>query len=417
MNFVKRLKPHYKEIVLVITLSFLVTTISSTKLISQYLRRPPDHVFIGISHYWEDFYYYLDQFYQGAHGRWTIVNNFTSENFSPTIVYFDHLLLGKIGGILGLSPFAAYNISVFVFKFLFISSSYLILLMALPKQGRMRVFAFVIFLFSTSFPFFGNTEGHVTLTSMRIFRTANTVFTRFGNIPDQLVRNLLVVFCFILLVKILKSLFDNKFPVNLTINKLGKVHFFTLLLLGFLFVFISISNSIRTIVMLAAAGLIVILRMPKTDRVRYFINWILIGLPIVLPSLLLMLYLFIYLKNDPLFSYALDWDVKENLGQLQLLYEDPVLFVMSFGTLGITTIIGLFHYLRKKRNIAETLSVNILIISLAGYLLPIHRLLPVAGFRFFSSLSLPKAPDRSMIFLMRLKNSSFNIVNFLSCNL
>jgi hypothetical protein len=55
--------------------------------------------------YFEDFYYYLDQFYQGAHGNWLTENKFSIDRFPATFTYFPHILLGKTGGLMGFEAF------------------------------------------------------------------------------------------------------------------------------------------------------------------------------------------------------------------------------------------------------------------------------------------------------------------------
>ena len=87
-----------KEQLFVIIISLFVTFLSSAKYFSQLLKVPENHVFVGMTHYYEDFFYYLDQFYQGAHGGWLTNNNFTTETLRPTFIYLNNIILGKIGG-------------------------------------------------------------------------------------------------------------------------------------------------------------------------------------------------------------------------------------------------------------------------------------------------------------------------------
>ncbi len=141
------------EIILVTFITVASVILASPRYTSQFIRRPPDHVFVGMSTYFEDFYYYLDQFYQGKEGNWLTENRFSIERFPPTIIYFIHVLLGKIGGIFGWESFRSYNYFGLLFKFLFIISSYLLICQFIVKSLFKRILTFGIFLYSCSLEF------------------------------------------------------------------------------------------------------------------------------------------------------------------------------------------------------------------------------------------------------------------------
>lgn len=248
-NMQKKRTNHIIEYFIVIILSVASTIISTITLLSQYVRRPPDTIFIGIAHYWEDLYYYLDQFYQGAHGAWLTTNNFSIETFPPTTIYFINLLLGKLGGLVGLESFTTYNLSVIFFKFLFIIVSYYVIKKIIPNSASHRLIIFCIFLFSTSFPRLNlDSQWSLSISNFTLFRAENTVSSRFGNIPGSLIRNILFLLTLILSSKLIKDVERNvELYKTKTIQRLFKTRAIMLLLgTAGLLMAVSLSDAAKT---------------------------------------------------------------------------------------------------------------------------------------------------------------------------
>src|SRR3989338_11298403 len=193
-NIIHKLFINKKELLLVLILSLFVTFISSAKYFSQILQIPKNQVYIGMSHYYEDFYYYLDQFYQGAHGGWLTYNNFATEPLKPTPIYFNNIILGKIGGLFRLESFVTYNLSLILLKFIFFLASYLLIIKIFPKDRKLRLASFILFLFATSFPVIYLTKkGLVDLGPVVIFRVKNSFYTRFENIQGNYIQRIIFI--------------------------------------------------------------------------------------------------------------------------------------------------------------------------------------------------------------------------------
>jgi hypothetical protein len=189
-----------KEIIIVLAIGLFSTILASPKFTFQIWRVPKNSVFIGMTTYFEDFYYYLDQFYQGKQGNWLTENRFSIEHFPATFIYFNHLLLGRIGGWFGWESFQSYNYFGIIFKFLFMLSSYAVIWLIFPKSFRRRISAFLIYLYSTSLPNITLKNGKLIFdTAQDVFRTENRVLARFGTSPNGMLTNLLFVIIFIYL--------------------------------------------------------------------------------------------------------------------------------------------------------------------------------------------------------------------------
>jgi len=345
-----------KELLLVVFFALFVTFLSTSSYFAQRIRRPANHVFIGLPHYFEDYYYYLDQFYQGAHGGWLTLNNFTHEALPPTIVYLNNIILGKIGGLLGLAPYTSYNLSLLLLKFVFIILCYRVLMIIFPDKVSLRLFAFLIFLFSTSFPVVvWSPFGIESINPLLIFRAKNTFFSRFGNVPGPYIDNIL----FLLLVII-----SFRPP---------KRSWFYLLSLSILVLWLTVSDSAKSFVFLAFFILMFLLKRPNRFS---FIPVAVAAFSFLLP----VIFLYRFLSNDPVYMQALRWDYQEYFNQFN--YMNFVSYIHSFGMLGILVCLGFVSAFLKKNTFFEKLIIAISLISLIGFFIPKIIHLPIAGFRF-----------------------------------
>lgn len=377
----------FKEIALVVLTSIAVTGMTSANLIAQYIRRPPDRVFVGMSHYFEDFYYYLDQFYQGAHGGWLTVNNFTTEKLAPTLIYYPHILMGKLGALFGLEPFASYNISVLVFKFIFIILGYLVLLRVFPKNPSYRFAAFLIFLFSTAFTFstFGD-QGEILTLPRRIWGTKNLITTRFGNIPYRHFINILFLSILLLIGPVISNLINyfhdekkNEQRKDFIIKKI----LIPLIPVVILLLLLTIADSVMGFVLVAASAIVMILNRPEKNVREYYIFSLSFLAVILIPFILAGIYLLRTIDLDPVYRQAVAWDIDEFFKQIvDVKLAD---YPLSFGTLGFSLVLGLPLFLRKKKNIYEQFAGVTLAICILGYLFPLVTQIRFPGSRFIFS--------------------------------
>lgn len=367
------------EAIIVCVLAILVTTISSSSLISQYLNKPTQHVFVGISHYWEDYFYYLDQFYQGAHDQWLTINRFTHEQYPSTLFYFNHILLGKILGLFGLASYASYNISLLLLKFFFIIISYSILSFVYKQHILHRLAIFILFLFTTNLPLLTKVNGISVLKNLDITRTASPFMERFGNIPNTLMINCIFLISTLLVARLVIQITKNRPKKSILRNTIITTVFLTLL---------SIGDATKTLVLLSSTGvLVLILYFRKRFSVQNPMILLSSLLLLVLPQIITYLTISSMLKNNPVYQYTINWNVANQTSWSSVIFQNPFAYIHIFGLLGLLFVVGLVPFINKKKTILEELGFIIVLISIIGYHLPIEKILPIPRFRFlFPSL-------------------------------
>lgn len=183
---------------LLIILALLFTTANSAGLITGIFSRPPNTVYLGTIHYFEDYFLYINHFFQGAHGAYLTANRYTIETTSPTILYWTDLFTGKIGNIMSLSPITSYHISLFVLTILTIIAIYLLFMCIFPKSKIQTFIGFLFALTSTSFMNHIYVDKRPMWYPFQLWKTPHFALDRFGGVPHQTLQYLLFLLLTIL---------------------------------------------------------------------------------------------------------------------------------------------------------------------------------------------------------------------------
>lgn len=365
-----------KEILLVIILALFVTFLSSARYFSELFQIPKNHVFIGMSHYYEDFYYYLDQFYQGAHGGWMTYNNFTTEALKPTALYFNNVLLGKIGGYFGFESFVSYNLSLIILKYVYFIVSYLLLIKIFPKNKKLRLASFVLFLFATSFPVIQLTKDRlINLGPVIIFRAKNTFFSRFENIPGNYVQRILFITLLLVTAKY------SELVKNQKIQFINSILF--IIILTILTMWLTLSDPINGLIFVLIFFLFLFNFNIRNNFSKYFHYFLPLAISISLGFLIISAVMWTFINSDPVYLQANIWDYNEYVKQFSLL--NLFRHIQAFGMLGMLFIVGTISLLKRKRSIVENILLSASYISIFGFLLPYLFKIPIPGFRFFTA--------------------------------
>ncbi len=168
---------------IVVGLSLLATLANARFFFYGLFHTPKGMVYLGLIHFYEDYFFYLSHFTQGAHGAWLVANRFTSEVTQPGFVYWTNLMMGKIGGWLGLSPAWSYNLWTMVMVFLNLILSYFIIRVFLPKRAVAQLTAYVFSLVATS-PM-KITGGRIVWTPLHEQEAPHFAFDRLGGAPHH----------------------------------------------------------------------------------------------------------------------------------------------------------------------------------------------------------------------------------------
>ena len=373
------------EIIFLLLLILGMVILTSPKYSSRFMRKPSDHVFVGMQGYFEDYYYYLDQFNQGKEGKWLTENRFSVERFPPTIIYFNHLLMGRIGGLFGWESFQSFNYFGLFFKFLFIGISYYLLFCYITIPKRHKIIAFLIFLFSSSFPSFIIKQGSLIMSeSVDVWRTSNRILSRFGTSPPN---NLLVNFLFVGLLIILLGIFQSEFTV---INKNKHNHLegraissklFLIIFVIFSYILLTLGDLVVSSVLLATCYILLFIR--KIPLEKFSILPVFKTITVIFSFIMLFISV-ITLQSvfaDPVYKLANSWDIYQYHQQIKAI--GLMNFIKGFGMLLPLFLAGLVFLLRKKdRSIYDDAAIIIVLLAWSGYLIPLIFQLPIPGFRF-----------------------------------
>lgn len=183
----------------VLTISLGLALVNSIFFIVGSAMTPHGTVFLGTIHYWEDYFFYLNHFFQGAHGQWLTINRFTSEKTTPSIVYWINILFGKLGGILGITPINTYNAMIIVLSFIALVLSFIVVRkLFFPTSPMSALLGFVFA--NLSAPFIDRIttqDGTFVFWPIQIWRTPHLIFNRLGGVPLHIVQT---IFFYILLL-------------------------------------------------------------------------------------------------------------------------------------------------------------------------------------------------------------------------
>jgi hypothetical protein len=245
-------KPKFQ--VLVITVSLFFAVLNSIAFFRGVAMTPAGTDYLGTVHYWEDYFFYLNHFFQGANGAWLTVNRFTPEATPPTIIYWANVMMGKIFSIFGLPPVLSYNLCLLILTFSALVASYYLLLSILHRHNL----AFIGFILSATATSLQNrvlsSEGKMIFWPFQIWKTPHFAFDRLGGAPHQTLLTLLVsVFLIIYLQKLPR-------------RPLGHLVILTVMIIAI--TSIQLAQGAMTVILLFAAEMISSLISRRLDRDR-----------------------------------------------------------------------------------------------------------------------------------------------------
>jgi hypothetical protein len=202
---------HFPKSWLVVGLvSILMALGNSITFFYHLIHEPPDTIYLGTIHYWEDYFFYLNHFFQGSHGAWLTINRYTAEPTDPSLIYWCNLLLGKIGGLFFLPPILSYNLSVIFLSIASLIFSFFLIQKIANQKRNLVLPAFLFATFATSLiNRVKSDNGTMILWPFQIWRTPHLAFDRLGGAPHQLIQTILA-YLFIQLVFSVNNITQDK---------------------------------------------------------------------------------------------------------------------------------------------------------------------------------------------------------------
>ncbi len=213
-----------------------VALLNSAAFFLALLGAPPGTVAMGVVHYPEDYFFYLNHFFQGAHGAWLTVNRYTSELTNPSIIYWSNVLMGKIGGLVGLPAHISYNLWILILSFTTLGVTFFLMRRLFFKESAYAFVALLVATFSTSLINRIIVDARVVWYPFQLWRTPHFAFDRLGGAPHQILQTIL----FLLVVLAVFA------PVN------GTTNYRRLLWLGLAAAALTTVNPVQSMILWAA---------------------------------------------------------------------------------------------------------------------------------------------------------------------
>jgi len=189
-----------KEFIIVCLISVSLAICANFTYFFLVFQTPPGYISLGITSYWQDYFYYLSQVVQGAHGAILNNNLYTSELTTPTLLYWCNLLYGRIGNFFGLSPVSTFHISNIVLDSCMLVGAYVLFKKVFP-QPKLAGIAFFFFTFSTSLINRLPKSSPVPFWPFELWRVPNFMFHRLSTVPNHITQTVLWLVLLYLLFK------------------------------------------------------------------------------------------------------------------------------------------------------------------------------------------------------------------------
>ncbi len=317
--------PKRAETLLVFVISVGFTLVNSLHVITQWLTNAPDRVFTGIAQYVEDYFFYVDIMAQGASGHLAALPHFTSEQFPASFIYWYNALIGWTGHVVGLSPFASYNIALITFVFILCFLWYVVSKLIYPTNRFARLTCFFFILSASGFIDINNFLIHkrIDLFGQFWFSPA-PAFNRLGAVPHQALQTILLIILIICFSHVLSRLVSKHF--------FSKSDLSLLMLLAGLSFLTSTMSPIQMLLLVSAALLTTIWLAHSTRRVQLLMY--------IMPASVLLLATFpgFFLSYrwflHPIFVVARLWEASQNVSVSifsMILAIGPIVFLIPFG--------------------------------------------------------------------------------------
>ncbi len=189
-----------RPFIIVFIVSIGMAILNSLAFFTDLIRQPAGTVYLGTIHYWEDYFYLLNHFFQGAHGAFLAANQFTHEATPANLMYWNNVMMGKLGGFIGLPPAYSYNLWVLLLSFFVILSIWRIMKTFFPGKSMHALIGFLFAVFSTSMiNRVHAAAGGMAWWPFQIWGTPHFAFDRLGGAPHHLLRTLMSMLFFLVL--------------------------------------------------------------------------------------------------------------------------------------------------------------------------------------------------------------------------
>jgi hypothetical protein len=159
-------------------------------VITEWFANKPGQYFVGISHYYQDFFLYSSYIAQGISGSWLYVQDlYTNESLPAFWFYWFYALVGRIGTVTGYSAPHLYNLSLFATIVILVYVLYTLVKHIFPSSSA----ATVAFLFVLSASNFTTRIGQQMTLMGNTWFSPTPALNRLGGVPHQAMQTVLLI--------------------------------------------------------------------------------------------------------------------------------------------------------------------------------------------------------------------------------
>jgi len=178
------------ELILVILISIPLSVITNSTFLTGIINTPPGMTYLGVTHYYQDYFAYMSQVMQGVNGLWLTQDLYTTEKTVAVPAYWMNILLGHISRITNIPPILLFNGSACVLVFLMLICSYLFYKRVF-QRSRPALIAFLFFVFSTSVLNRLPPTAPYPYWPFELWSTPHLMFNRLITLPHHSIQTLL----------------------------------------------------------------------------------------------------------------------------------------------------------------------------------------------------------------------------------
>ena len=310
-------------------------------------RIPTNAIFMGISHWYEDYFFYLSLLTQGQMGAFSLTNLYTTEPVPIGINWSINLALGILARITTLPVWLVYDGSIFLFSLVYIFLAYWILRRLFPTNALLRISALLIALTSS--------------TTVSFFYSYTPALNRLGGIAHHVAQNIMSLLAVYVFANILDHARDHRVLPKRNLVLL------TITLIA-LFATSSFYVAVDMAVFVVASCIVVV----QTRSLRLAKLIVLIFVFLAMP-LAILSRTQVELLRDPFWQFVRNWEANQPI-------IDFGTFFRSMGLLALLLPIGIGPFL-KRGGTLRTIGAIYAFGQIALYFSPIPRWFGLPSFR------------------------------------
>lgn len=355
----------HTETISVIAIALLVSIGNLYQLFYYFFKRPPYTIYIGITHWYEDYFYYLSQLKQGAMGSWLVSNKFTTEPVPPSLNWFVNLFIGKLGHLFGLEPWQTFAVSAFLFSIGYLFFMYWVIRKLFPRSLLMRLAALAVAIVSNGFYKLDVTGAAVKIIPYEYFYNYTSAFNRLGGVPHLILQNIASLVGLVVFSDVIKTIINNKI-----------LHFRRIIapvilcsgLMALLFIINPIYVFVDGLVMgITALGYGIVSK--KINVIARFMSIF----AIMLIPLVLLVVIQLPIFRHPFYQYFRQWEASIPPTSISN-------FILATGAIAILIPLGLKPYWQQKEPLC-VIGLIYVFLPIILYFSPIPKMLTIPSFR------------------------------------